>query len=64
MLTHLQITDDDLHQLAVQRAVAAKEYLVTTGKVDRQRLFLVEAKTLAPETKEKIKDSRVDFSLR
>jgi len=63
MLTHLQITDDDLHQLAGQRAQTSKDYLVTTGNVDRQRLFLVEAKTLAPERKEKFRDSRVEFSL-
>src|SRR6185295_7584438 len=64
MLTNLQLTDDDLRQLAAQRAQAVKDYLVTTGKVDSQRLFLLETKTLAPERKEKLKDSRVDFSLR
>src|SRR5262249_39177921 len=49
MLTNLQITDDELRQLAGLRAQVVKDYLVTTGKVDNQRLFLVEAKTLAPE---------------
>jgi hypothetical protein len=28
------------------------------------RIFLIEPKTLAPEKKEKLKDSRVDFKLK
>jgi hypothetical protein len=64
MLAHLQITDDDLRRLSAQRAQVVQDYLVKTGQVAPQRVFIVEAKTLSPEPKDKVRDSRVDFSLR
>jgi uncharacterized protein involved in outer membrane biogenesis len=64
MLTHIQVTDDDLRHLAVERASHVRGRLVASGKVDPERVFLVAPKTLPPERKEKLKDSRVDFRLR
>jgi uncharacterized protein involved in outer membrane biogenesis len=64
MLTHTEVTDDDLRQLASQRALKVKDYLLKSGKVTADRIFLVEPKSLAPEKKEKLKDSRVDFRLK
>jgi Domain of Unknown Function (DUF748) len=64
MLTHLQVTDDDLRRLAGERASSVKDRLLRSGKVDPGRIFLVEPKTLSPERKEKTKDSRVDFRIR
>ncbi len=64
MLTHIQITDDDLRDLAHRRAQAAKDLLLSSGRVDPERVFLVEPKTLSPEKKEKLKNSRVDFVIR
>jgi hypothetical protein len=32
--------------------------------VEPERIFMVEPKSLAPEKKEKLKDSRVDFKLK
>jgi outer membrane protein OmpA-like peptidoglycan-associated protein len=63
MLTHLTVTDDDLRALAQQRADEVKNQLTKSG-VPGERLFVVEAKTLAAETKEELKRSRVDFTLR
>jgi uncharacterized protein involved in outer membrane biogenesis len=64
MLTHLQVTDDDLRLLAGERASGVKDRLLRSGKVEPERIFLVEPKTLSPERKEKMKDSRVDFRIR
>ncbi len=64
MLAHVQVTDDDLRQLAVERASRVRDRLVATGKVEPGRVFLVEPKTLAPERKEKLRDSRVDFRIK
>jgi len=64
MQTHVQVTDDDLRQLAVERASRVRDRIVATGKVEPGRVFLVEPKTLAPERKEKLRDSRVDFRIK
>jgi hypothetical protein len=64
MLTHTPVTNDDLRQIALQRASNVKERLIGTGKVEPGRIFLVEPETLPPERKEKLRDSRVDFRIR
>jgi hypothetical protein len=64
MLTNIRVTDDDLRQLAMDRASQVRDRLTGPGKVGPDRVFLVEAKTLPPERKEKRKDSRVDFRIR
>ncbi len=64
MLTHIQIKDDDLRQLASQRALEVKDYILKSGQVTPDRVFLVEPKSLEPEPKDKLKGSRVDFKLK
>lgn len=64
MLTHIEVKDDDLRLLAAERAMAVKDYLLKSNQVEQERVFLVEPKAIAPEKKEKQKDSRVDFSLK
>jgi hypothetical protein len=64
MITHAQVTDEDLRQLANQRAQAAKDYLVETGKVPADRVFLLASKTSAEGIKDKGKPTRVEFSLK
>ncbi|HEX8041969.1 DUF748 domain-containing protein [Candidatus Deferrimicrobium sp.] len=64
MLTHIQVTDDNLRQLAMERASHVRDRLVASGKVEPGRIFLVEPKTLPPERKEKLRDSRVDFRIK
>ena len=64
MLTHIEIKDDDLRQLASQRALKIKDYILKSGQVTADRMFLVESKSLEPEKKEKLKNSRVDFRLK
>jgi hypothetical protein len=64
MLTHIEVSDDDLRQLASQRGLKVKEYILKSGQIEPERVFLVEPKSLQPEKKEKLKDSRVDFKLK
>ncbi len=64
ILTHLEIKDGDLRTLASQRAMKVKEAIVKSGQVEPERIFILEPKSLAPEKKEKLKDSRVDFKLK
>lgn len=64
MLTHIVVTDNDLRQLAFQRALTAKDYILKSGQVTADRVFLIEPKSLEPEKKEKLKNSRIDFKLK
>ena len=62
MLTHTVVQGGDLRSLASQRAQRVRDTLVKSG-IEAERLFIVEPKSLAPEKKEKVKDSRVQFKL-
>jgi uncharacterized protein involved in outer membrane biogenesis len=64
MLTNIEVKDDDLRALASRRALTVKDYVLKSGEVDPQRVFLVEPKSLSPEKKEKLSNSRVDFKLK
>jgi hypothetical protein len=63
ILTHIEVGDEELRMLAADRANAVKEAILKSGKVAPERLFIVTPKTLAPEKKDKVKDSRVDFKI-
>lgn len=66
MLTNTQIKEDDLRSLARDRSLKIKARILKRGQgqIDAGRIFIVEPKTLAPEKKGKLKDSRVDFKLK
>lgn len=64
ILTHIQITDDELRLLASQRAMKVKDTILQSGKVEPERLFIIEPKALAPEKRDTVKDSRVNFTIR
>jgi hypothetical protein len=64
MLTHIEVKESDLRTLASQRAMKVKDAILKSGQVEPERVFLLEPKSLAPEKKEKVKDSRVDFKLK
>lgn len=61
MLTNQVVSDDDVRQLAKQRAENVQAWLIDLGKVPPERVFLMPPKS---EADEKAKASRVDFSLR
>lgn len=64
MLTYTKVNDDDLRLLASERALKVKDHILKSGKVEQERIFLMESKTLQAEKKEKVKESRVDFKLK
>ncbi len=74
MITNAQVTDDAMTELGNQRAQAVKEWLLKTGQIPQERVFLLAAKVgaagakepAAPDAKDapKAKTSRVDFSLK
>ncbi|HSG22393.1 MAG TPA: DUF748 domain-containing protein [Azonexus sp.] len=61
MLTNSQVTDEDIRQLAKQRAENVQTWLIELGKVPAERIFLLPAKF---EADDKAKGTRADFSLR
>jgi len=64
MITNIEVTNDDLRQLASRRAQEVRGAILKAGNVEPSRVFVLDPKTLGPEKKEKVKDSRVDFKLR
>jgi hypothetical protein len=66
MFANSTVSEDDLTALANRRSLAAKEWLLTNGKVPAERLFILASKSAANDAKngDKAAPSRVDFSLR
>jgi hypothetical protein len=64
MLANTQVTDDDLVELANQRAQAAKDYLTREDKVPVDRIFLLAPKPADAAAEGKGKPSRVEFALK
>lgn len=64
MLAHIVVTEGDLRALASRRAEVVKGLLLESGKVTSDRLFIVQPASLSPPHKDKVKDSRVDFTLK
>ncbi|WP_395400468.1 DUF748 domain-containing protein [Pseudoduganella sp. UC29_106] len=61
ILANTTIDDDDLLALGNRRAQAARDWLITTGQVPGERIFLIGAKPASKE--DKGSPSRVDFAL-
>ena len=64
IMTNTVVKDEDLRALAGQRAMNLKELILKSGKVTADRVFITEPKSLAPEKKKDLKDSRADFKLK
>ncbi|MBN2514638.1 MAG: DUF748 domain-containing protein [Deltaproteobacteria bacterium] len=64
MLRNIIITEGDLRHLAYERASRVRDYILRTGKVEKERIFLVEPKSLQAEIVENVKSSRVQFYLK
>jgi hypothetical protein len=64
MLTNTIVREEDLHSLARRRSARVLETLVKSGQVEAGRLFIVDPKSLTPQKKDKLKDSRVEFRLK
>ncbi len=64
ILTYIEVKENDLRSLAAQRATSVKDAVLKTGKIEAERIFTLEPKSLTPEKKEKLKDSRVELKLK
>ena len=64
MLANMQVSDADLRALADHRAQKVKDYLLETGKIPADRIFLVSPKLSADGIKDKGKPTRVDLALK
>jgi hypothetical protein len=64
MLTHTEVKESDLRSLAAQRALNVKDAIFKSGKVESERTFILEPRSLSPEKKERLKDSRVELKLK
>lgn len=63
MLANIVVTEDDLYDLAQRRAGAVRDYILATGKVEPERLYMVRPDTLEPEERPGVMPSRVEFTL-
>ncbi len=66
MLQNAKAGDDEMRQLANQRAQAVRDALLATNQVNAERLFIVAAKPLTGEeaAQAKGKPNRVDFAMK
>jgi len=64
MLSKIIVTKGDLRNLAYERASRVKDYILRSSKVEKERVFLVEPKSLQAEKMENVKNSRVNFYLK
>jgi len=64
MLDNMKVADEDLKALADERVRAVRDYLLQSKRIEPERIFIVETKTLEGEKKEGIKNSRTDFQLK
>ena len=72
LLASTQIGDDELDALGNRRSQAVKQWLLTTGQVPEERLFLLATKVgkssesadAAPASGAAARTSRVEFSLK
>lgn len=64
LFTHTLIADNDLRQLAYQRAEAVRNHIMKNGKVTQNRMFILEPEPIAKQETSKNGKNRVRFSLR
>ena len=63
ILDDIAVTDDDLRKLVYERSIGVRDYILSSGKVEKERIFLKEPTSLQDETMEDVKDSRITFLL-
>jgi hypothetical protein len=64
MLASTPASDEDLRDLAIRRAQAAKDYLTGPAKIPAERVFIVSPKISAEDAEAAVKPTRVEFALR
>ena len=64
MLANTNVSDDELRELAGQRAQAIRDWLAGNGKISAERVFLVAPRLSAAGIKDKGRPNRADLALR
>ena len=66
MMQHAKASDDDIGQLASQRAQSVRDALLATGQVGAERLSVIAIKPFTAEERQKLKGrpNRVDFAMK
>jgi hypothetical protein len=66
MMQHAKAGDEEMRQLANQRAQVVRDALLATGQAGADRLFVVAAKPFSAEERAKLqgRPNRVDFSMK
>ena len=64
MLSKIIITEGALRNLAYERASRVRDYILRSGKIEKERVFLIEPKSLQAERMENVKASRTKFNLK
>ncbi|MEM3484338.1 MAG: hypothetical protein QXI12_01790 [Candidatus Methanomethyliaceae archaeon] len=64
MLSHIEVKESDLRMLAFMRAQKVKEIILKSRPIEPERIFFLEPKNLAPQRRENVKDSRVEFRIK
>ncbi|MFA5903954.1 MAG: DUF748 domain-containing protein, partial [Desulfobacula sp.] len=62
LITHINIDENDLRSLAVERAENIRAYILSTGKVEKERIYLLEP--MAVEKDKAEQTGRVNFLLK
>ncbi|MDA8135648.1 MAG: DUF748 domain-containing protein [Desulfobacteraceae bacterium] len=62
LITHITVDENDLRSLALARAENTKAYILSSGKVEKERIFLLEPSAVKKEETDQI--GRVNFSLK
>ncbi|MDA8163599.1 MAG: DUF748 domain-containing protein [Desulfobacteraceae bacterium] len=60
----IKITQEDLRVLAQQRAVQVREHILTEGKIEPNRVFIVTPESLSPPPKKGVPASRADLEIK
>ncbi len=58
------VTDEELRAIAKGRADVIKAYILSTGKVEKERLFIVWSDKIEGKEKKGVKKSRVEFKIK
>ncbi|MDK9717735.1 MAG: DUF748 domain-containing protein, partial [Trichlorobacter sp.] len=62
IIANTKVTDQDLQQLAAQRAAAVKNHLITKGKLESQRIFQKQDNVPKPPKQQTAPASRVELN--
>ncbi|MBW2593882.1 MAG: DUF748 domain-containing protein, partial [Deltaproteobacteria bacterium] len=64
LYTNIEITGDDLNQLAYERTGHVKDFLLKSGKITQDRLFILQPEVIDSDIDGKKQGNRVNFTLK